>query len=62
MLTLGVQVGIHIGSELWPDAVEFFLGNVGAEVDSEDEDDEEDDSDDEEIDLEKPKAKKAKNA
>lgn len=47
-----------IANEIFPEAIEYFLGNVDGEItDSEDEDDEDDD-DAEEIDLEKPRSKK----
>lgn len=50
-----------IANEIFPDAVEFFLGNMGGDdVDSDDEDS--DDEDAEEIDLEKPQSKKQRKA
>ena len=59
------QIGVTIATEVFPDAIEYFLGNLGGEeLDSEDEDEDEDDEDDEddddaeEIDLEKPRPKK----
>lgn len=49
-----------IANEIFPEAIEYFLGNIGGDdLDSEDEDDEDDD-DAEEIDLEKPRSKKQK--
>lgn len=49
-----------IANEIFPEAIEYFLGNVDGEItDSEDEDDD-DDEDAEEIDLEKPRSKKRK--
>jgi template-activating factor I len=53
---------LTIATEVFPEAVEFFLGRAGAdEFDEEDsEDEEEDDDDAEEIDLEKPRPKKQK--
>jgi len=49
---------VIIANEIFPEAIEYFLGNVDGEItDSEDEDDEDDD-DAEEIDLEKPRSKK----
>lgn len=48
-----------LANEIYPEAIEYFLGNVGDEEASDSEDDEEDD-DAEEIDLEKPRAKKAR--
>lgn len=54
-----VQIGLNIANEIFPEAIDYFLGNAGGdELDSEDEDDEDDD--DEEIDLEKPRSKKQK--
>jgi template-activating factor I len=55
------QIGGTIANEVFPEAIEYFLGNVGGEeLDSEDEEDDDDDDDDdaEEIDLEKPRSKK----
>ena len=46
-----------IGNEIFPDAIEFFLGQRGEILDSSDED-EDDDEDEDEIDLEKPRPKK----
>lgn len=49
---------MSISNELFPEAIDYFLGEAaGDEVDS---DDEEDDDDAEEIDLEQPKSKKQK--
>ncbi len=57
-LILLPQIGLLIGNEVFPEAIDYFLGRGGDEWNS---DDEEDDSDDqEEIDLEKPKVKKQK--
>ena len=54
-----MQVGIVIANEIFPEAIEYFLGNVDGDVtDSEGEDDDDDDA--EEIDLEKPRPKKPK--
>lgn len=60
-----MDIGVTIATEVFPDAIEYFLGNLGGEeLDSEDEDEDEDDEDDEddddaeEIDLEKPRPKK----
>ncbi|KAJ8596512.1 hypothetical protein M405DRAFT_152033 [Rhizopogon salebrosus TDB-379] len=56
------DLGTTIASEIFSEAVDYFLGNVASdELDSEEEDSEDDDDDAEEIDLEKPRAKKAKN-
>lgn len=53
-------MGLTIASEIFPEAIDYFLGNTGGdELDSDDEDDDEDD-DAEEIDLEKPRTKKQK--
>ena len=54
-----MQVGIVIANEIFPEAIEYFLGDVDGDVtDSEEEDDDDDDA--EEIDLEKPRPKKPK--
>ena len=53
-----LQIGEAIADEVFPAAIDYFMGEVeGSEIDSE-EDDEEDDEDEEEIDLEKPRPKK----
>ncbi|KAG5648226.1 hypothetical protein DXG03_006183 [Asterophora parasitica] len=54
------EIGLSIAGEIFPEAIDFFLGNTGGdELDSDDEDeDDEDDAD--EIDLEKPRTKKQK--
>ncbi|KAG6869946.1 hypothetical protein C0993_005521, partial [Termitomyces sp. T159_Od127] len=53
-------MGINIASEIFPEAIDYFLGNAGGdELDSDDEEDDDDD-DAEEIDLEKPRTKKQK--
>jgi len=50
-----------IANEVFPEATDYFLGNMGGdEIDSDEEDSEDDDDDAEEIDLEKPRAKKQK--
>jgi template-activating factor I len=55
------EIGLAISNEIFPEAVDYFLGNAGGdELDSDDEDDSDDDAD--EIDLEKPRLKKQKNA
>ncbi|KAH9487076.1 Protein SET [Psilocybe cubensis] len=55
------EIGVVIANEIFPEAIEYFLGNVDGEItDSEDEDDDDDDDDAEEIDLEKPRSKKRK--
>ncbi|KAJ7456603.1 hypothetical protein FB451DRAFT_1098750 [Mycena latifolia] len=55
------ELGITIANEVFPEAIEYFLGQAGGDDDV-DSDDEEDDDDDEaeEIDLEKPRSKKQK--
>ncbi|KAF5377639.1 hypothetical protein D9615_005127 [Tricholomella constricta] len=54
------EIGVVIASEIFPEAIDYFLGNTGGdELDSDDDDDDEDD-DAEEIDLEKPRTKKQK--
>jgi template-activating factor I len=54
------QIGVVIANEIFPEAIEYFLGNVNEEdiTDSEEEDEDEDDA--AEIDLEKPRSKKAR--
>jgi len=53
------QIGVTIATEIFPDAIEYFLGNLGGEeLDSEDEDEDEDEEEEDEIDLEKPRSKK----
>ncbi|KAI0322322.1 hypothetical protein OF83DRAFT_1049593 [Amylostereum chailletii] len=55
------DVSVTIANEIFPDAIQYFTGEMG-DSDSEDEDSDEDLGDEEEeIDLEKPRAKKAKN-
>jgi len=59
------DLGVTIANEIFPDAIQYFTGEMGEELDSEYDDDDEDDEDDEneeEIDLEKPRVKRAKNA
>ncbi|TFY83309.1 hypothetical protein EWM64_g702 [Hericium alpestre] len=56
------DLGVLIANEVFPDAIEYFLGNAnGDELDS-DEEEESDDENEDEIDLEQPRSKKAKNA
>ncbi|KAJ8517024.1 hypothetical protein ONZ45_g5713 [Pleurotus djamor] len=53
------DVGIVLANDIFPEAIEYFLGTAeGQESDSEDEDSDDDDAD--EIDLEKPRPKKRK--
>ncbi|KAG6866863.1 hypothetical protein C0991_008799 [Blastosporella zonata] len=56
------EIGLTIAGEIFPDAIDYFLGNLGGDdLDSDDEeDDDEEDDDAEEIDLEKPRTKKQK--
>lgn len=52
-----------IATDIFPDAIDYFLGRAGGEgIDSDDSDDDDDDDDEdaEEIDLEKPRSKKQK--
>ena len=55
-----------LSNEIFPEAIDFFTGQATQLDDFEDSDEEdeeeEDDEDEEEIDLEKPRAKKAKQA
>jgi len=52
------EIGLTIAGEIFPEAIDYFLGTTGGdELDSDDED-EDDDDEAEEIDLEKPKSKK----
>jgi len=58
-----LELGLLIANEIYGDAIEYFTGEMGGDILSDDEDDdEEDDEDDEaaEIDLEKPEPKKQK--
>jgi len=54
-----MEVGLVIANEVFPESIEYFLGNVENEI-SDSEDEEDDDDEAEEIDLEKPRAKKAR--
>ena len=55
------QLGVNIAHDVFPEAIEYFLGEKGgAEIDSDEEDEEDDDENEEEIDLEKPRVKKRK--
>ncbi|KAG7099545.1 hypothetical protein E1B28_001379 [Marasmius oreades] len=55
-----LEIGVSICNEIFPEAIDYFLGRAGGESLDSDEEDEDDDDDAEEIDLEKPKAKKQK--
>ncbi|KAF8905439.1 hypothetical protein CPB84DRAFT_1844850 [Gymnopilus junonius] len=53
------ELGVVIANEIFPEAIDYFLGNVDGDItDSEEDDDDDDDA--EEIDLEKPRQKKRK--
>lgn len=54
-----LELGLLIANEIFPESIEYFLGNVENEA-SDSEDEEDDDDEAEEIDLEKPRAKKAR--
>ncbi|KDQ54794.1 hypothetical protein JAAARDRAFT_37898 [Jaapia argillacea MUCL 33604] len=55
------DLGVLIANDIFPEAIDYFLGHgTGAEDDSDDEDD--DDSEEDEIDLEKPRPKKHRHA
>ncbi|KAF7306606.1 SAC domain-containing protein [Mycena indigotica] len=58
----GAELGITIANEVFPEAIEYFLGQAGGMDDDSVDSDEDDDDDDEaeEIDLEKPRPKKQK--
>ena len=51
-----------IANDVFPEAIEYFLGHAGGEDVDSDEEDDSDDDDEEEIDLEKPRLKKQKKA
>ena len=58
-----LQIGVTIANDVFPEAIEYFLGHAGGDdVDSDEEDEESDDENEEEIDLEKPRPKKQKKA
>jgi len=52
------EIGLNISNELFPEAIDYFLGEAGGEDLDSDDSDEDDDA--EEIDLEQPKSKKQK--
>ncbi|CAA7258750.1 unnamed protein product [Cyclocybe aegerita] len=54
------EVGVVIANEVFPEAIEYFLGNVEGDDDITDSEEEEDEEDEAEIDLEKPRTKKRK--
>ncbi|KAI0702426.1 hypothetical protein BC835DRAFT_1263769 [Cytidiella melzeri] len=54
------DIGVLIGNDIFPDAIEYFLGQRG-DIDTDEEDSEEEEEEDaEEIDLEKPRVKRQK--
>ncbi|KAJ6627293.1 hypothetical protein B0H10DRAFT_1996417 [Mycena sp. CBHHK59/15] len=53
------DIGITIANEIFPEAIEYFLGQAGGDEEM-DSDDEDEDDEEEEIDLEKPRSKKQK--
>ena len=58
-----LDIGLLIANELYVEAIEYFTGESGGDLlsdDDEDDDEEDDDEDAEEIDLEKPEPKKQK--
>ena len=57
-----MQIGVTIANDVFPEAIEYFLGQAGGEDVDSDEEDDSDDDDEEEIDLEKPRLKKQKKA
>ena len=54
------EIGVTIANEIFPEAIEYFLGNMNGEDEDSEDDSEDDDDEAEEIDLEKPKTKKRK--
>ncbi|KAL0950743.1 hypothetical protein HGRIS_007516 [Hohenbuehelia grisea] len=54
------DIGNTISTEIFPDAIEYFLGTMGGEEIDSEEEDSDDDDDADEIDLEKPRPKKQK--
>lgn len=58
-ISLAQKIGLVIANEVFPESIEYFLGNVDNGV-SDSEDEEDDDDEAEEIDLEKPRPKKAR--
>ncbi|TFK41303.1 hypothetical protein BDQ12DRAFT_679231 [Crucibulum laeve] len=54
------DLGLTIANEIFPEAIEYFLGNAGGDDIDSDSEEEDDDEDAEEIDLEKPRSKKQK--
>ncbi|OSX67834.1 hypothetical protein POSPLADRAFT_1072573 [Postia placenta MAD-698-R-SB12] len=57
------EVGVIIANDIFPEAVDYFLGQAGHDdIDEDEDEDSEDDENEEEIDLEKPRPKKQKQA
>ncbi|CCM01618.1 uncharacterized protein FIBRA_03679 [Fibroporia radiculosa] len=57
------DVGVLIANDIFPEAIDYFLGTAGGDdIDSDEDEDSEDDENEEEIDLEKPRPKKQKKA
>ncbi|KAH9911431.1 uncharacterized protein BXZ73DRAFT_93386 [Epithele typhae] len=57
------ELGVSIANDVFPEAIEYFLGQAGGDdSDSDEESDDDEDEDEEEIDLEKPRPKKQKKA
>ncbi|KAF9015024.1 hypothetical protein BDQ17DRAFT_1229485 [Cyathus striatus] len=55
------DMGLTLANEIFPEAIEYFLGNLGSdELDSDEEDSEDDNDEADEIDLEKHRSKKQK--
>ncbi|KAH9947941.1 hypothetical protein B0H21DRAFT_736215 [Amylocystis lapponica] len=53
------DIGVLIANDIFPEAIEYFLGTAGTDNES-DEDEDSEDGEEDEIDLEKPRAKKQK--
>ncbi|KZT23794.1 hypothetical protein NEOLEDRAFT_1135924 [Neolentinus lepideus HHB14362 ss-1] len=56
------DIGVLIANDVFPEAIDYFLGNAGGDDMDDSEDEESGDSDEDEIDLEKPKPKKPRHA
>ncbi|PIL29656.1 hypothetical protein GSI_08293 [Ganoderma sinense ZZ0214-1] len=56
------DVGVAIANDVFPEAIEYFLGHAGGEELDSDEEEDSDEDEEEEIDLEKPRPKKQKKA
>ncbi|KAF7789201.1 hypothetical protein EIP86_000140 [Pleurotus ostreatoroseus] len=54
------DLGVLIANDIFPEAIEYFLGQRSGDDDSEEDDEDDDDEDEDEIDLEKPRPKKAR--